>query len=74
MIASGQVSGNLSPAVHREIFGDYGADTSDEDEDMETGTQVDDEFDIDDGLSDDELDEEEKLLQRTILRNFLGRA
>ena len=56
-------SGNISPALHREIFGDYAAGevTSDEDD---TENQDDDSFEIEDEelSSDDELDDEEKLL------------
>ena len=60
-----------STALHRQLFNKiYDVDTdSDEDED-ETA----DLLGFEDVDSDDSLDEEEKLLQRTILRNFLGRT
>ena len=56
-------------SMHRNLFNQIDVDTSsDEDE----GDVMDEDEEMW-GDSDDELDYEERLLQRTILRNFLGR-
>jgi len=58
----------VSPILQKHLFGEVDAETSnDEDEDY------DDEAELTDS-DDDDLNEEERILQRMILRNFLGRA
>ena len=65
--ASGVARQTESSPLHRQIFNELHTETSSE-EDSE------DDEDFNDMTAYDDLDDEEKELQRVILRNFLGRT